>query len=68
MIRIQGGTIREFPWRRDMTVADVLGLLHEPYPYVVVRLNGRTVTRPNFDMTLVPDEAELVLIPMVSGG
>ncbi len=65
MITVQG---RKIPWREGMTVADLLRELNDPYPYAVARIGEQTVTRPYFDKTLVPDEAEVFLIPMVAGG
>lgn len=59
---------REIPWREGMTVADLIRALDDPYPYAVVRINGKTVSRPNFEKTLVPDQSEVFLIPMVAGG
>ena len=49
-------------------MADLIGSLNDPYSYVVVRLNGRSISRPNFETTLVPDDAEVIFIPMISGG
>ena len=59
---------KEIPWREGMTVADLVRELDDPYPYAVVRVNGKTVSRPNFQKVLVPDRAEVFLIPMVAGG
>ena len=42
--------------------------LGDPHPYAVVRINQQYVTRPNFEHTSVPDDAEVYLIPMVAGG
>ena len=51
-----------------MTVLDLLDELNDLHPYAVVRINHQYVTRPNFEHTLVPDDAEVFLIPMVAGG
>jgi sulfur carrier protein len=59
---------RKLPWRKGMTVADLIRELDDPYPYAVVRINGKTVSRPNFEKTPVPDNSEVFLIPMVAGG
>jgi thiamine biosynthesis protein ThiS len=65
MIRVRG---KEHPWREGMTVADLLKELDDPYPYAVVRMNDRVISRPNFEKTKIPDGAELFLIPMIAGG
>jgi sulfur carrier protein ThiS len=51
-----------------MTVSILLEGLRDSDSYAVVRLNGRIVSRPNFAATPVPDESEVILIPMVAGG
>jgi thiamine biosynthesis protein ThiS len=65
MIRVGS---RDLPWREGMTVADLLKDLGDPYPYAVVRINDKTVSKPNFDKTPVPDNSEVFLIPMIAGG
>ncbi len=59
---------REFRWCEGMTVADLLKGLEDPYPYVVVRINDRHVTKPDFERATVPDNSEVFLIPLVVGG
>ena len=65
MVRMGG---KEFPWREGITVADLLKELGDPYPYAVARIGNRLISRPDFDKTPVPDEAEIFLLPLVSGG
>lgn len=65
MIQVAG---KQIAWREGMTVSDLLDELGDPHPYAVVRIDQQYVTRPNFAQTLVPDDAEVYLIPMVAGG
>lgn len=65
MIRVGHKTL---PWREGMTITEALEAAEETYPYPVVRIGTRYVSRPAFDRTRVPDEAELLLIPMIAGG
>jgi len=55
-------------WYEKMTVADLLNDINDPYNYVVVRINKKYISRPDFKKTLVPDNSEVFLIPMISGG
>jgi len=56
-------------WREGMTISDLLIEINDdPHPYAVVRINQSYVSRPNFDKTIIPDDAEVYLIPMVAGG
>ena len=65
MIQVAG---KQVVWREGMTVADLLAEIKDPHPYAVVRINEQYITRPNFEHTLVPDDAEVFLIPMIAGG
>jgi thiamine biosynthesis protein ThiS len=65
MIQVAG---KQMAWREGMTVSDLLDELEDPHPYAVVRINEQYVTRPNFEHTSVPDDAEVFLIPMIAGG
>ena len=65
MIKVADHTI---DWREGMTISDLLIEINDPHPYAVVRINQSYVSRPNFDKTTIPDDAEVYLIPMVAGG
>ena len=65
MIKIKG---KEFPWREGMTVADLLKDLDDSYTYGLVRINHKQVSKPDFDKTVIPDNSEVFLVPMVAGG
>lgn len=65
MVKVGGKNI---PWYEKMTVADLLNDINDPYKYVVVRINKKYISRPNFKKTLVSDHSEVFLIPMISGG
>ena len=65
MIQING---KAFPWRTGMTVSDLLSEMGDPHPYAVVRINEQRITRPFFDTTVVPDDSEIFLIPLIAGG
>jgi sulfur carrier protein ThiS len=55
-------------WREGLTISDLLSEINDPHPYAVVRIDQTYVSRPNFDKTIIPDDAEVFLIPMVAGG
>ena len=65
MITVAG---TRYPWHAGMTIADLLDELGDPEGYAVVRIDSTYISRPNFDKTLVPDESEIFLIPMIAGG
>jgi thiamine biosynthesis protein ThiS len=59
---------KKLPWHKGMTVSELLNTLNDPHPYAVVRINEQYITRPNFEQTIIPDDAEVFLIPMIAGG
>ena len=65
MIQVAG---KQIPWHEGMTVSELLNALNDPHPYAVIRINDVYVTRPNFEKTIIPDDAEVFLIPMIAGG
>ena len=65
MIRVNG---KKVSWREGMTVADLLKVLSDSDHYVVVRINDKYVSMPFFEKTLIPDNSDVFLIPMIVGG
>jgi len=62
MIKVDG---KDFPWREGLTLADVVSDLK--IINWIMRLNGRPVTKKDFDKTLVPDCSEIYTLMIVGG-
>ena len=58
----------EFSWHPGLTMAGLLAQVEDGHTYAVVKMNGRLVSRPHFETTLVPDGARVRPIPMIAGG
>lgn len=65
MITLDG---EQKPWKSGMTISHLLQEIADNHQYAVIKLNGRYVSRPNFDTHVIPDNAEIYLIPMIAGG
>ena len=65
MINVNG---EKHSWYEGMTVADLLLSLSNSYNYPVIRINDQYVSRPNFETTMVSDNSDIFLLPMISGG
>jgi len=65
VIKVSDKTIT---WHAGMTISDLLSQLDDPHPYAVVRIDENYISRPNFDKTTIPDNAQVFLIPMIAGG
>ncbi|MEJ2640507.1 MAG: hypothetical protein P8010_13115 [Desulfosarcinaceae bacterium] len=59
---------RPYPLRANLTLAGLMATVDPEGKIAVVRLGERLVSRPNYAVTVVPDGAEVRLIPMVVGG
>ena len=59
---------KQLEWHEGLTVRDVLDTLGYNFPSVLVRLNGTIVRRKDWDSTVVPDEADVEVRPIVAGG
>jgi len=58
----------KIPWQSGMTVSHLLQEIADAHQYAVIRVNDKYVSRPSFDRYVIPDNAEIYLIPMIAGG
>lgn len=65
MITLDG---QQMSWKKGMTVSQLLQEVDDTHQYAVIRVNDQYVSRPNFDSYMIPDRAEIYLIPMIAGG
>jgi thiamine biosynthesis protein ThiS len=65
MIRVNG---KNHSWYEGMTIKDLLNHFNKSHLYAVVRINDKHISRPYFEKTLIPDNSEVFLIPMIAGG
>jgi sulfur carrier protein len=59
---------KKLEWQPGLTVREILDTLGYNFPSVLVRVNGTIVRRKSWDSTVVPDEAEVEIRPIVAGG
>jgi sulfur carrier protein ThiS len=59
---------KQMLWKKGMTVSNFLQEIPDAHQYAVIRVNDRYVSRPSFDTYIIPDNAEIYLIPMIAGG
>ncbi len=65
MITVNGEPLEHKP---DMTIADVLRQKNFIFRMLVVQMNGELVKRTDYATTPVPDNADVQVIHMISGG
>ena len=59
---------KRLEWHQGLTVRNVLDTLGYNFPSVLVRVNGTIVRRKDWENSIVPDEAEVEVRPIVAGG
>ena len=66
MIKVNGENLE---WRDGMTVQDVLDAKNYTFRMISVWINGKPVQRrEDYPVTPVPDESDVQVIHMISGG
>ncbi len=65
MIEVDG---RKMVWHPSMTLKSLLKRIDQKGLCAAVRLNGRLVSSPNFDKTLIQDNDTIQTLPLIAGG
>ncbi len=65
MITVNGDKME---FRAGMTVQDILDAKNYIFRMLAVSVNGEIVSRKDYKTTVVPDEADVQVIHMISGG
>ena len=56
------------PHRPGMTIQDILDERKYIFRMLAVSVNGQVIARKDYKTTVVPDEADVQVIHMISGG
>jgi len=59
---------RKVEWVKNETISQLLKRVRYTFPLVVVKINNKIVPRNNFSETIVPDNSNIAVIHMISGG
>ena len=65
MIKVNG---QQSEWSPGKTVRDVIREKNYLFPLLIVRINGKLISRDKYDSTGIPDEAAVDIIHLMSGG
>ena len=50
------------------TVSDLLKRMHYTFPLIIVKINGKLVKKKEYKTTVIPDDSEIKVIHLISGG
>jgi len=59
---------RKVDWVEKETIKDLLKRMRYTFPLVVVKINDKVIPRSEFSEVLVPDNSNIAVIHMISGG
>jgi sulfur carrier protein len=65
MIRVNGDGME---WREGMSVVDVLVERNYRFPLLIVSINDAIVPRSAYSTTMIPDQADVKVVHLMSGG
>ena len=65
MINVNGDPLE---WRDGMTVQDILDAKKYKFPMLIITVDGEHVPKEQYATAKVPDEANVKVIHMLSGG
>jgi thiamine biosynthesis protein ThiS len=55
-------------WKDGLTIRDALLMMNYTFPMLVIKLNGNLVKKVDYDTTSIPENADLKVIHLISGG
>ncbi|HPX09896.1 MAG TPA: sulfur carrier protein ThiS [Candidatus Cloacimonas sp.] len=58
----------KLPWQEGLVVSDALKLMNYTFKMLVVKMNGELIKRENWQITFIPENADLKVIHLISGG
>lgn len=64
-IKVNG---RDFDWVENETVNELLRRVRYTFPLVVVKIDDKLIPRNDFPKVTVPDNSDVSVIHMISGG
>lgn len=65
MITVNGHKI---DWQEGMTIRDILNVMRYTFRMLVIKVDGKLIPKTDYDTTTVPDNAEVHVIHLISGG
>lgn len=65
MIKVNG---KEYPWEEELTVTKLLDKMRFTFPLMAVAVNGKAVSREEYEAVVIRDGDDVKAIHLISGG
>jgi thiamine biosynthesis protein ThiS len=59
---------KEVAFEEQETVAELLNRLRFTFPLIIVKINGTLIKKKTYETTIIPDDARIDIVHMISGG
>jgi len=59
---------REIEYKEDETVTDLLKRMKYNFPLIIVKINKKIIPKKKYSETKIPDNSDIAVIHMISGG
>ena len=55
-------------WHDNLTISELLKIMKYTFPMIVVKVNGQLIKRDQFKLFRVPNNSDVKIIHLMSGG
>ena len=55
-------------WHENLTVTELLKIMKYTFPMLIVKVDGKIVKKNQYGLFLVPEDADVKVIHLMSGG
>ena len=55
-------------WRENLTVTELLKIMKYTFPMLIVKVDGEIVKKKQYGLFLIPEDADVKVIHLMSGG
>ena len=56
------------PWHNNLTLRDVLRLMKYTFQHIIITVNGVLIHHDAYEVTTVPENADVRIIHLIAGG
>jgi thiamine biosynthesis protein ThiS len=50
------------------SIAELLKRMHYTFPLIIVKINGKLIKKKQYNTTMIPNESDIKVVHMISGG
>ena len=59
---------KNISYMKDESVTELLKRMRYTFPLIIVKINGKLVKKKDYKVTIIPDNADVKVVHLISGG